>query len=267
MDTAWIVLRVALSLGVVLALLWVLHRRVSTGRFGAAATKGRRSASVEVVGRQGIGGKASVVVVDVEGERLVLGVSEHGVRLLTSGQAPAPELAIVTGPVQLPARPTPSADAFRRELDQQTAAAPSLQARPERRRRVDPEPAGGAGLPSDAAEPLPMRPRNRRSQRTALLSAQQLQGRSCPPTPGGRPPRRSGTGGSGERGADRGPRPPVPSRRASGGSVVPGGTPDRPRPAGGDRRRRLPHAHRHRCSRRRRRAADRTRHADRPVDG
>ncbi|WP_144713337.1 flagellar biosynthetic protein FliO [Curtobacterium pusillum] len=152
MDTLVIALRVALSLGVVLVLMWVLHRRMAKGPFGKSATRGRRSASVEVVGRQGIGGKASVVVVDVEGERLVLGVSEHGVSLLTSGQAPAPELTIVTGPVPLPVRPTPSADAFRQELDQQTAAEPRL------------------------PDALPMRPRNRRPQRTVLPTAQQLQG-------------------------------------------------------------------------------------------
>ncbi|MDR6171541.1 MULTISPECIES: flagellar biosynthetic protein FliO [unclassified Curtobacterium] len=152
MDTAVIVLRVALSLGVVLALMWVLHRRVAKSGLGAGKAKGRRSASVEVVGRQGIGGKASVVVVDVEGERLVLGVSEHGVALLTSGQAPAPELTIVTGPVTLPVRPTPSADAFSRELQRQDQTEPSLQ------------------------DHLPMRPRNRRSQRTTLPTAQQLQG-------------------------------------------------------------------------------------------
>jgi flagellar biogenesis protein FliO len=155
-DTLVIALRVALSLGVVLVLMWVLHRRMAKGPFGKTGTRGRRSASVEVVGRQGIGGKASVVVVDVEGERLVLGVSEHGVSLLTSGQAPAPELTIVTGPVPLPVRPTPSADAFSRELDRQDQAAPRLQ--------------------DDAATPLPMRPRNRRPQRTVLPTAQQLQG-------------------------------------------------------------------------------------------
>ncbi|GAA3338359.1 hypothetical protein GCM10017714_09220 [Curtobacterium pusillum] len=156
MDTLVITLRVALSLGVVLALMWVLHRRMAKSGLGGGKAKGRRSATVDVVARQGIGGKASVVVVDVEGERLVLGVSEHGVNLLTSGQAPTPELTIVTAPVQLPVRPTPSADAFRQELEQQTGAEPSL--------------------PSDAAEALPMRPRNRRTQRATLPSAQQLQG-------------------------------------------------------------------------------------------
>lgn len=161
MDTAVIVLRVALSLGVVLALMWVLHR-VSRKKLVGGKAHGRRAASVEVVGRQGIGGKASVVVVDVEGERLVLGVTEHGVSLLTSGTAPAPELTIVTGPVVLPTRrdttadaaptPTPSADAFRRELAVQTGAEP--------------------GLPAD----LPMRPRNRRPQRAVVPTAAQLQG-------------------------------------------------------------------------------------------
>lgn len=150
MDTLLVTLRVALSLGVVLALMWVLHR-ASKKRF-AGRTSGRRAATVEVVGRQGLGGKASVVVVDVEGERLVLGVSEQGVSLLTSGQAPAPELTIVTGPVQLPVRPAPSADAFGQELALQTDAP--------------------TGLP----EALPMRPRNRRPQRTTLPTAQQLQG-------------------------------------------------------------------------------------------
>ncbi len=157
MDTVWIALRVAVSLGAVLALMWVLHRRVTKSGLGSPAKRhGRRSAAVEVVGRQGIGGKASVVVVDVDGERLVLGVSEHGVSLLTSGRAPAPELTVVTGPVPLPVRPAASADAFRQELEQQTGA--------------------GTGLPADAAEPLPLRPRDRRAQRTVLPTARQLQG-------------------------------------------------------------------------------------------
>lgn len=162
MDTLVVTLRVALSLGVVLALMWVLHR-ASRKRFSGKPS-GRRAATVEVVGRQGIGGKASVVVVDVEGERLVLGVSEHGVNLLTSGQAPAPELTIVTGPVALPVRPAPSADAFGRELAQQSDASTGL-----------PAGTGDATDATSAVAPLPMRPRNRRPQR-AVPSAQQLQG-------------------------------------------------------------------------------------------
>jgi flagellar protein FliO/FliZ len=164
-DTLVVTLRVALSLGVVLALMWVLHR-ASRKRFSGKPS-GRRAATVEVVGRQGIGGKASVVVVDVEGERLVLGVSEHGVNLLTSGQAPAPELTIVTGPVALPVRPAPSADAFGRELAQQSDATTGLPA--------DTDDVTRATDATSAVAPLPMRPRNRRPQR-AVPSAQQLQG-------------------------------------------------------------------------------------------
>lgn len=165
MDTLVIALRVALSLGVVLALMWVLHRRMQKGQFGAGRARGRRAASVEVVARQGIGGKASVVVVDVDGERLVLGVAEQGVTLLTSREAPAPDLAIVTAPVALP-----TADAFRAELDRQDQAAPGLPT--------------VAATPQDtgsAAVPLPLRPRGRRAQRdetkrTVVPTAQQLQG-------------------------------------------------------------------------------------------
>ncbi|PZF67852.1 flagellar biosynthetic protein FliO [Curtobacterium sp. MCPF17_047] len=160
MDTLVIALRVALSLGVVLALMWVLHRRMQKGQFGAGRTRGRRSASLEVVARQGIGGKASVVVVDVDGERLVLGVAEHGVTLLTSGQAPAPELTIVTGPVALP-----TADAFRAELDRQDEGRSGLQSETD--------------TDTDTAESLPLRPRGRRAAprtNAVVPTATQLQG-------------------------------------------------------------------------------------------
>ncbi|WIB12632.1 flagellar biosynthetic protein FliO [Curtobacterium sp. MCPF17_052] len=134
-------------------------RRGSSARDGPG---GRRSASLEVVARQGIGGKASVVVVDVDGERLVLGVAEHGVTLLTSGQAPAPELTIVTGPVALP-----TADAFRAELDRQDEGRSGLQSE------------AVTDTDTDAAESLPLRPRGRRAAprtNAVVPTATQLQG-------------------------------------------------------------------------------------------
>jgi flagellar protein FliO/FliZ len=185
-DTLVIALRVALSLGVVLALMWVLHRRMQKGQFGAGRARGRRTAAVEVVARQGIGGKASVVVVDVDGERLVLGVGEHGVSLLTSGAVPAPELTIVAAPVELPsgaeraegtapvtaetapaevapsAPTTSSADRFRAELAEQDRVLTGLPAAP----------APVVALPT-------VRPRYRRSSHAAAAAtpaAQQLQG-------------------------------------------------------------------------------------------
>ncbi len=182
MDTAVIVLRVALSLGVVLALMWVLHR-VSRKKLVGGKAHGRRAASVEVVGRQGIGGKASVVVVDVEGERLVLGVTEHGVSLLTSGQAPAPapELTIVTGPVVLPTRrgatptgdPDPTDDPVGRRVPSRTRAADRSRAAPPADRA---DASDATDVTDGAAAPLPMRPRNRRPQRAVVPTAAQLQG-------------------------------------------------------------------------------------------
>ena len=76
MDTVVVALRVVLSLAVVLGLLWVLQRRLTRGA-GA-----RTNNLVTVVGRQGLGQKASVVVVDVDGRRFVLGVTEQSISVL-----------------------------------------------------------------------------------------------------------------------------------------------------------------------------------------
>jgi flagellar protein FliO/FliZ len=93
-ETVFIALRVALSLGVVLGLLWVLQRRlISTGRAKRAA------GVVNVVTRQGISPKVSVVVVDVDGTRFVLGVTDSSVTVLHSADAPAEAAALALVPV------------------------------------------------------------------------------------------------------------------------------------------------------------------------
>jgi len=79
-DTVVVALRVILSLAVVLGLLWVLQRRLSRGSGSRAANL------VTVVGRQGLGQKASVVVVDVDGRRFVLGVTEQSISVLHDGE-------------------------------------------------------------------------------------------------------------------------------------------------------------------------------------
>jgi flagellar protein FliO/FliZ len=81
-DTVFVALRVVLSLAAVLALLWYAQRRISRGK-----AKGKAADLVSVVGRQGIGLKASVVVVDVDGTRFLLGVTEHAVNVLHSTDA------------------------------------------------------------------------------------------------------------------------------------------------------------------------------------
>ncbi|MET0934123.1 MAG: flagellar biosynthetic protein FliO [Mycetocola sp.] len=83
MDTVFVALRVLLSLAAVLALLWYAQRRITRG-----TAKGKTAELVTVVGRQGIGLKASVVVVDVDGTRFLLGVTEHAVNVLHSADAP-----------------------------------------------------------------------------------------------------------------------------------------------------------------------------------
>ena len=83
MDTLLLALRVVLSLGAVVAVLWLVQRRVTRN------TRGRGTADpVKVVARRGLGQKASVVVVDTGGQRFVLGVTEHSVNVLHSAEAP-----------------------------------------------------------------------------------------------------------------------------------------------------------------------------------
>ena len=66
-----------LSLAAVLGVLWFLQRRV-------ARTQARRrdSEAITVLGRQGVGPKAQIVVIQTEDARYVLGVTEHGVNVV-----------------------------------------------------------------------------------------------------------------------------------------------------------------------------------------
>jgi flagellar protein FliO/FliZ len=79
MDTLFVALRVLLSLAAVVGLLWFLQRRITKGTRSTRATK-----LVNVVTRQPLAQKASVVVIDVEGKRFLLGVTENSVTVLDS---------------------------------------------------------------------------------------------------------------------------------------------------------------------------------------
>lgn len=83
----WTLLRVLVSLGVVFVAIWLLARRVNRGRVNPAANV------VTVVSRRAVGPKASVAVVDIDGKRLLLGVTEHGVNLLREADIPAVSFA------------------------------------------------------------------------------------------------------------------------------------------------------------------------------
>lgn len=70
-------LRVVLSLAAVLGVLWFLQRRVARTQ-----VRRRNGEAITVLGRQGVGPKAQVVVVQTEDARYVLGVTEHGVSVV-----------------------------------------------------------------------------------------------------------------------------------------------------------------------------------------
>jgi flagellar protein FliO/FliZ len=78
-DTVFLALRVIISLAVVLGVLWYLQKKLSKRGVGKAAGK-----AVTLIGRQAVGPKASVAVVEIDGRRLVLGVTEHSVTVLHS---------------------------------------------------------------------------------------------------------------------------------------------------------------------------------------
>lgn len=82
MDTVFLALRVVLSLAAVLGVIWYAQRKISKG------TRTRQGKTITVIGRQGVGAKASVAVIDVDGKRFLLGVTEHSVNILHTSDTP-----------------------------------------------------------------------------------------------------------------------------------------------------------------------------------
>lgn len=83
MDSLILGLRVAVALGAVLGLIWLLQRRLGKG-----TGRRRADAALSVVSRQSVGQRASVVVVDAGGQRFLLGVTDHAVNVLHTGDIP-----------------------------------------------------------------------------------------------------------------------------------------------------------------------------------
>ncbi|WP_340295006.1 FliO/MopB family protein, partial [Aquipuribacter hungaricus] len=89
METAQMLLRAGGGLLAVLGTVWVLTRVVAA-RTGTAGSP--QAARLRVVARASLGRHTSVVSVDAGDRVLVLGVGEHGVRLLAEQPAlPEPE--------------------------------------------------------------------------------------------------------------------------------------------------------------------------------
>jgi len=115
-DTLFLALRVLLSLAAVLGLLWFLHRRLNRGG------RARVAKPISVVARQGIGQKASIVIVEAEGRRYVLGVTEHSVEVLDAAERGPGEPAADSAP-----------HAFEERLTRAVSGEPGLMLRPRRR--------------------------------------------------------------------------------------------------------------------------------------
>ena len=93
-------LRVLVSLAAVFGLMWLLHRRLRAG------APGLRAKVLNVVARQTVGPKASVVLVDTDGKRFLLGVTEHGISVLHTGDVPEPVTAEPAGGLPTAGLPT-----------------------------------------------------------------------------------------------------------------------------------------------------------------
>jgi flagellar protein FliO/FliZ len=83
MDSLTLALRVVLSLAFVVALLWYIQRRVSRTQRGT-----RAGDPLTVISRRGLGQKSSVVVIETDGKRFLLGVTEQSVNVLHQSDAP-----------------------------------------------------------------------------------------------------------------------------------------------------------------------------------
>ncbi|WP_062204796.1 FliO/MopB family protein [Demequina salsinemoris] len=83
MDTLLLVLRVGLSLAAVLGLLWWLSRRMR------ATAGARRREGLAIVGRQQLGRRSGIAMVEASGRRLVVGYTDQGITLLhDAGEIP-----------------------------------------------------------------------------------------------------------------------------------------------------------------------------------
>jgi flagellar protein FliO/FliZ len=95
MDTVFLALRVVVSLGAVLAVIWFARRWLTGG-----AKARLRTRHVMVLAKQAVGAKASVAVIEADGRRYLLGVTEHSVTVLDQLETMPAE--VPTTPILLP---------------------------------------------------------------------------------------------------------------------------------------------------------------------
>jgi flagellar protein FliO/FliZ len=98
METVTLIGRLLISLAAVLGLMWVIARRVKR------PTRGRSAGLVDVLGRRQLSRTASVAVVRVLDQALILGITDGHVSLIGETDLTAAEAAIET---PAPTRPRP----------------------------------------------------------------------------------------------------------------------------------------------------------------
>lgn len=139
MDTFLVAVRVVVSLAVVLGLLWYLQRRI--GRTGRAQ---KITNPISIVGKRAVGQKAAVVVVDLDGQRFLLGVTDRAVTVLHTAERPLPsEAEFARSMTEAMASPAASSPA--------SAAAPTLVPSIVGPTRVGPAPVGPAPVGAELA--------------------------------------------------------------------------------------------------------------------
>lgn len=88
MDSIFLALRVVVSIGVVIGAIWFVQRRMGRGGRTKSVNGAKSKAKpISMVARQAVGAKASVAVVEFDGKRFLLGVTEHGVSVLNTADA------------------------------------------------------------------------------------------------------------------------------------------------------------------------------------
>ena len=144
-------LRVVVSLAAVFGLLFYLRKRVLS-RFGTPP-----ATQLTLVERQGLGPKSSVVLLDVQGRRYLLGVAESSVSVLDSFETPepvAPEPVVPDplGEVAAPATMAGRSRAFAAHLNaMRQGPAAANAARATETAPGEPLPSGASGAVSPAA--------------------------------------------------------------------------------------------------------------------
>jgi flagellar biogenesis protein FliO len=115
-------LRVAIVFVLLVATMRVMGRLTGRRRHGRIATRRRGAARpIDVVDRQALNRSASVAIVEVEGRRLALGITDQNVRLLADLSEPRSD-------VEIDLRDGPGDDADHAPRSSEGPVGPSLRA-------------------------------------------------------------------------------------------------------------------------------------------